>query len=196
MKKTIKIFLICLVTFTGCALLICSASTKVYSKSYNCEWWAPGKCWQCDGSLQCDHGFIGGGCCYNPPRYPVYWCDAYGKPQAGPCSPYTSIELSEFYATSYNREVVLNWSTEAEIDNAGYNIYRSESKDGEYLKINELLIPAQGSSTQGASYEFIDKNAKNRKTYWYKLEDLDFNGISTFHGPVSAMPLFIFGFGK
>ena len=33
------------------------------------------------------------------------------------------------------------------------------------------LIPAQGSTTQGASYEFIDNEVKNRKTYYYKLED-------------------------
>ena len=50
------------------------------------------------------------------------------------------------------------------------------------------LIPAQGSSTQGASYEFVDTDVKNRKTYYYKLEDIDLNGTSTMHGPVSATP--------
>jgi hypothetical protein len=29
---------------------------------------------------------------------------------------------------------------------------------------------------------------KNRTTYYYKLEDIDLNGKSTMHGPVSAMP--------
>jgi hypothetical protein len=28
-------------------------------------------------------------------------------------------------------------------------------------------------------------------TYYYKLEDVDFNGVSTFHGPVSATPLLV-----
>ena len=36
-----------------------------------------------------------------------------------------------------------------------------------------LLIPAKGSATQGASYEFVDKNVKNGRTYYYKLEDID-----------------------
>ena len=58
------------------------------------------------------------------------------------------------------------------------------------------LIPAQGSSTQGASYEFIDNDVKNRKTYYYKLEDIDLNGNSTMHGPVSATPRLIYGMGK
>ncbi len=43
--------------------------------------------------------------------------------------------------------------------------YVPESEDGEYIKINDSLILAKGSSTQGASYEFIDNDVKNRKTY-------------------------------
>ena len=68
----------------------------------------------------------------------------------------TLIALSSFTATPKNKEVILEWKTESEIDNAGFNLYRSESENGEYMKINTSLIPAQGSSTQGASYEFID----------------------------------------
>ena len=102
-------------------------------------------------------------------------------------------ELSSFTATPKAGKVILQWTTESETDNAGFNLYRSESEDGEYIKINDSLIPAQGSSTQGASYEFIDNDVKNRKTYYYKLEDIDLNGTSTMHGPVSATPRWIFG---
>jgi hypothetical protein len=109
----------------------------------------------------------------------------------------TLIELSSFTATPKINKVVLQWTTESEVDNAGFNLYRSVSEDGEYLKINESLIPAQGSSTQGASYEFVDRGLQNRKTYYYKLEDIDLKGTSTMHGPVSATPRWIFGiFGK
>ena len=59
------------------------------------------------------------------------------------------------------------------------------------MKINDSLIPAQGSATQGAAYEFVDKDVKLWKTYFYKLEDIDFNGVSTMHGPVSATPRLI-----
>jgi hypothetical protein len=88
--------------------------------------------------------------------------------------------------------VTLVWSTESEIDNAGFNLYRSTSEDGDYTKINTSLIPAQGSSTQGASYEFTDTDVRNRKTYYYRLEDIDLNGQSTMHGLVSATPTWIF----
>jgi hypothetical protein len=108
----------------------------------------------------------------------------------------TLIRLSFLTATPKAGKVILQWNTESEIDNAGFNIYRATSENGEYKKINEALIPAQGLSTQGASYEFVDNDVKNRKTYYYKLEDIDLNGISTLHGPITATPRLIFGMGK
>jgi len=110
----------------------------------------------------------------------------YGEPQ-------TFIALSSFTVTPSHKEVTISWSTESEIDNAGFNIYRAESEDGEYIKINAALIPAQGSPTQDAAYSFTDENVKNRKTYFYKLEDVDLNGTATSHGPVSATPRLLHG---
>ena len=104
-----------------------------------------------------------------------------------------TVSLIDFNALPGNRIVTLVWATESEIDNAGFNVYRSETKNGEYIKINNSLIPTQGSSTQGASYDFTDNNVQNRKTYYYKLEDIDLNGTSTMHGPVSATPRWFLG---
>ena len=108
--------------------------------------------------------------------------------QTPPPTPPTVIKLSSFTATKSYRKVILSWITESEIDNAGFNLYRAESEDGEYVKINPSLIPAEGSPTQGASYQYVDENVKNRTTYYYKLEDIDLNGTSTMHGPVSVTP--------
>jgi hypothetical protein len=105
----------------------------------------------------------------------------------------TLIELASFTATPKAGKVILQWSTESETDNAGFNLYRSESADGDYAKINASMIPANGTSTEGASYEFVDTAVKNRKTYYYKLEDIDINGTSTMHGPVSATPRWYLG---
>ncbi len=112
------------------------------------------------------------------------------------CTSPTIIELLSFSAEPKAGEIVLSWSTESEIDTAGFNLYRSAQQNGEYIKMNSSLIPAKGSSTQGASYQFIDNNVRNRKTYYYKLEDIDMNGASTMHGPVSATPRWIYGIGK
>jgi len=108
----------------------------------------------------------------------------------------TVITLVSFIPTPGSNQVILTWKTASEIDTAGFNLYRAESADVDYRKINSVLIPAKGSSTQGASYEFIDKEARNRKTYYYKLEDIDLSGVATMHGPASATPRLIFGIGK
>ena len=107
--------------------------------------------------------------------------------------PPTLVTLIDFKAIPGNSTVNLVWSSASEIDNAGFNVYRSESENGEYIKTNDSLIPAQGSFTEGAVYEFVDNDVKNRKTYYYKLEDIDLNGVSTMHGPVSATPRWLLG---
>jgi hypothetical protein len=78
------------------------------------------------------------------------------------------------------------------VENAGFNLYRSESADGGYVKINEALIPAEGSSTQGAQYEYVDTGLENGVKYYYLLEDLDTKGKAEKHGPQSAAPRLIY----
>lgn len=103
------------------------------------------------------------------------------------CAP-ELITLASFEAKPGNNKVVLLWETGSEIDNAGFNIYRSDTESSGYVKINASLIPAKGSASQGASYAYVDASVQNRKTYYYKLEDVDLSGTSTMHGPVSAVP--------
>jgi len=111
------------------------------------------------------------------------------------CEP-TLITLVSFTAEASNGRVKLEWETAMEIDNLGFNLYRSKSRDGVYTQLNSDLIVAEGSWVKGANYVFDDEDVKNRKTYYYKLEDIDIYGISTFHGPVSAMPRVISGIKK
>jgi hypothetical protein len=137
-----------------------------------------------------EHGALDATCSYDGS-----WCYYKSGQWDVVCTP-TLIQLSFFTITPKAGKVVLQWNTESETDNAGFNFYRSEAENGQYTKINSSLIPAQGSSTQGASYEYIDNDVQNRKTYYYKLEDIDLKGISTMHGPVKATPRLIYGVGK
>jgi hypothetical protein len=72
--------------------------------------------------------------------------------------------------------VIVEWTTESEVDVAGFNLYRSESPDGPYVKVNTALIP-------GAS----DPNVVDGHTYYYKLEDVELGGTTTLHGPIEVM---------
>ncbi len=98
----------------------------------------------------------------------------------------TLINLTSFTAKGFPNRVILKWETAGEIDNAGFNIYRSSAENGSYEQINAALIPARGSATAGSTYRFADTGVERGSIYYYRLEDIDTNGITTVHGPVSA----------
>ncbi|MCX5884595.1 MAG: hypothetical protein NT096_01550 [Proteobacteria bacterium] len=100
--------------------------------------------------------------------------------------------MSSVKAIPSDGKVTVKWKTESEVDNAGFNVWRAE----DFQKINQSLIPAKGSSTEGASYEYTDTTVDNRQSYLYKIEDIDLNGTSYMNGPVSAVPRGIYGTGR
>jgi hypothetical protein len=100
----------------------------------------------------------------------------------------TAVKMRTFQAHAYERSVLLEWTTAHEIDNAGFHLHRSPSREGPYAKINTSLIPGKGYSTRGARYQFVDEGVEVGVTYYYKLEDVDFHGHGTLHGPVWATP--------
>ena len=56
--------------------------------------------------------------------------------------------------------IELHWNQDDYTTLLGYNIYRSDAQDGNYVKLNPtILLPSDES--------FIDENAEPGKTYWY-----------------------------
>jgi uncharacterized Zn-finger protein len=102
--------------------------------------------------------------------------------------PITAVELLSFAAEAGAESVTLVWETASEIDTEGFNIWRSQAPDGPYIRLNASLIPARGGAVTGAIYEYTDTDVNAGVTYYYKLDDVDVYGASTFHGPVSATP--------
>jgi hypothetical protein len=96
-----------------------------------------------------------------------------------------AVVLAQFDARAQTDHVAVDWETASEIDNTGFNLYRSPLVDGP----RELLafIPAQApGSTQGFSYNYADFDVQPGQTYYYWLEDIDLNNVATRHGPVSV----------
>ncbi|MFK7804022.1 MAG: hypothetical protein AB8G95_20475 [Anaerolineae bacterium] len=89
------------------------------------------------------------------------------------------------YASSIFRPapVTITWSTETEFDTAGFNIYRSDTLDGEYQQVNEQLLPGSAEAAAGASYTWIDKSAEPGRSYFYQLEDVEYSNNRTQHAP-------------
>ena len=83
--------------------------------------------------------------------------------------------------------VVTEWTTESEVDLAGFNLYRSDSPDGPYVKVNATLIPGALDPLLGGKYAYTDTNVVAGRTYYYKLEDVELDGTTTLHGPIEVV---------
>ena len=102
------------------------------------------------------------------------------------------VELSSFRPTLEDGKVIIHWTTESELDNAGFNIYRSETRNGEFKQVNAQLIEGAGTTGERTVYEWVDTSAKPGVVYYYQIEDVSFAGerqalaINRLKGYVSA----------
>ena len=76
-------------------------------------------------------------------------------------------------------EIVIRWITSSELNNAGFNILRSETKDGQFTKVNTQLIAGQGTTSEKTSYEWKDTTAKPNVVYYYQIQDVSIDGDVT-----------------
>ena len=86
------------------------------------------------------------------------------------------VTLSHFRAEHTDTGVVLNWTTESELDNAGFYIYRSETKAGEFKVVNPTLIQGAGTTSERRTYTWTDTTAKPNTVYYYQIEDISHAG--------------------
>lgn len=92
------------------------------------------------------------------------------------------VSLSSFRAVGNQTtgHVDITWRTESELNNAGFNIYRSESKTGDFKIINvKGIIAGHGTTSEQHVYTFTDTTVKPNIVYYYQIEDVCFVGNRT-----------------
>ena len=72
--------------------------------------------------------------------------------------------------------IIIRWSTETEVNTAGFNVYRSLSEEGPWNKLNDRLIPGSPDPLRGGSYVYTDTQVIAGVTYWYELEEIELSG--------------------
>lgn len=80
-------------------------------------------------------------------------------------------------------DLTIRWTTESELDTIGFNLFRSDTPDGEFVKINEDLIPPAADPFVGGEHVFVDKGVIRGQTYYYQLETVTRHGGTTTRGP-------------
>jgi uncharacterized repeat protein (TIGR01451 family) len=102
----------------------------------------------------------------------------------------TAVQLSSFRALVRPQGgVLVEWHTQEEIRNLGFNVYREDAQ-GRH-RVNPSIIAGAALFVRGAqpqhaakTYYWIDAAGNGQSSY--VLEDVDLNGTRSTHGPVSA----------
>jgi len=86
------------------------------------------------------------------------------------------VELTLFTANADEYKVMLNWVTETEVDNYGFEVQRSVdlNQTSEWMKIG--FVEGHGNSNSPKQYSFTDKNPVGGSKFQYRLKQIDTDG--------------------
>ncbi len=87
------------------------------------------------------------------------------------------VELTSFAYKLNQNNVTLNWRTATETNNSGFEVQKSSDKIN-FAKI--AFVKGSGTSTNSNSYSFTDNNVGNSKTVYYRLNQIDMSGKSSY----------------
>ena len=106
------------------------------------------------------------------------------------------VELTSFTADSKNGNISLQWITESELENAFWKLERKALTPAEYKSVKEgrvnvfdtgtpfqliAQIEGQGSIASETKYAFLDSTVHFGSVYAYRLADVSYSGLVTYH---------------
>ena len=88
------------------------------------------------------------------------------------------VELSGFGAKRdpLTGAVVITWSTQSELNNAGFFIKRSQQQKSKFVVVNPTMIAGAGTTAEKQSYTYTDATADPNVIYYYQIEDVSLDG--------------------
>ena len=88
------------------------------------------------------------------------------------------VELSHFRPARDKETgaVVITWSTQSELNNAGFFIKRSNQRDGQFKIVNATMVAGAGTTGEKQFYTYTDTTAQSNVVYYYQIEDVSLDG--------------------
>ena len=71
------------------------------------------------------------------------------------------------------------WTTASEQNTFGYDVYRSDSENGKFVRITKKPVLGNGTTSETHKYEFVDDTIDPCKEYWYYVEEITTSGERT-----------------
>ena len=87
------------------------------------------------------------------------------------------VQLSSFRAERTEQGALIQWTTESELENAGFNVLRSETKTGTFTVVTPRMLQGAGTTSERSTYQYVDTTAKANVAYYYRLEEVSFSGV-------------------
>jgi hypothetical protein len=88
------------------------------------------------------------------------------------------VSLLAFNYSVNGRDVRLSWTTEWELNNAGFDIERKRKSEAQWTKIG--FVEGSGTTNQPRSYSYEDKML-SKGVYEYRLKQIDYCGQHEYH---------------
>ena len=79
----------------------------------------------------------------------------------------------------------IRWTTASEVDNFGFDVYRSESEDGPFEVLTEEPVEGAGTVDEPQKYVFVDDTIDPTKAYYYFVESISMSGVRERFTPVA-----------
>ena len=96
----------------------------------------------------------------------------------------TPVELSAFTAFQFGNKVMLNWTTETETNNMGFEIER-RYRHGDWKTI--AFSKGSGTSTKRIYYGYDDYEAKAPAILYYRLKQIDYDGRFSYSDEIEVI---------
>ncbi len=86
------------------------------------------------------------------------------------------VVLSSFGARRNADDVVVSWTTESSLENAGFHLYRSTQRKSGFVRVNPRLIQGAGTTAEKQTYTYVDNPPKADVVYYYQIQEVSYSG--------------------
>lgn len=95
------------------------------------------------------------------------------------------VELSSFSAVQVGSSILLEWRTETEINNFGFDVERASDLNGSMQQWNKIVfVEGNGNCNSPRNYSFTDNPVVGSK-YYYRLKQIDSDGQTEYSNVIS-----------